>query len=55
MFNVNDIVFVRPPFDHTFSGSYPILEIIEQNDPMETVCVLSEIGAFATKYLKANI
>ena len=55
MFNVNDIVFIKPPFDHTFSESYEIYEIIDQIDPMETVCILVGIGAFAAKYLQGNI
>lgn len=55
MFSIHDIVMVKEPFNHTFSESYEITEIINQENSEETVYILGDAGAFAEKYLKEQI
>ena len=52
MFNIHDIVQVKEPFNHTFTESYEITEILAQDNTEETVYILGDHGAFAGVYLK---
>lgn len=51
MLGVGDIVRVKPPFDETYPGTYPIVEIVTAEDG-GTVYVVDGHGGFDAVYLE---
>jgi hypothetical protein len=50
IFNMYDLVRVLSPFNHTFTDTYQITEIVTENDAIAAY-VLGDIGAFHPKFL----
>jgi len=51
MFNINDIVTVKAPFNGSFPGQYAITDIVHSEDGT-TAYILGEHGGFDAIYLE---